>query len=100
VDTSEIRSQISGNVVLENNGEHKMDRSCGSEEVLRGVKAERNILHAIKRRKANWIGHILRRNCLLKHVIEGKVEGRIEVMERRERRRKQLLADHRESRGY
>jgi hypothetical protein len=32
-----------------------------------------------KRRKANWIGHILRRNCLLKHVIEGKLEGRIEM---------------------
>jgi hypothetical protein len=37
------------------------------------------ILQTIKRRKANWIGHILRRNCLLKHVIEGKREGRIEV---------------------
>jgi hypothetical protein len=41
--------------------------------------------------KANWIGHILRRNCLLKHVIEGKVEGRIEMTGRRGRRRKQLL---------
>jgi hypothetical protein len=46
-----------------------------NEEVLHGVKEERNILHTIKRRKANWIGHILRRNCLLKHVIEGKKEG-------------------------
>jgi hypothetical protein len=35
------------------------------------VKEERNIVHTIKRRKANWIGHILRRNCLLKHVTEG-----------------------------
>jgi hypothetical protein len=25
--------------------------------------------------KINWIGHILRRHCLLKHVIEGKIEG-------------------------
>jgi hypothetical protein len=41
---------------------------------LHKVKEERNILHTIKRRKANWIGHILRRNCLLKHVIEGKIE--------------------------
>ena len=24
-----------------------------------------------KRRKANWIAHILRSNCLLKHVTEG-----------------------------
>jgi hypothetical protein len=41
-------------------------------EVLQRVKEERNILHTIKRRKANWIGHILRKNWLLKHVIEGK----------------------------
>jgi hypothetical protein len=47
-----------------------------NEGVLHRVKEERNIVHTIKRRKANWIGHILRRNCLLKHVIEGKVEGR------------------------
>jgi hypothetical protein len=46
-----------------------------NEEVLQRVKEERNILHNIKRRKANWIGHILRRNCLLQHVIEGKIEG-------------------------
>jgi hypothetical protein len=50
--------------------------------VLKRVKEERNILQTIKRRMANWIGHILRRNCLLKHVIEGKIEGRIEVMGR------------------
>jgi hypothetical protein len=37
-----------------------------NEEVLHRVKEERNILHTIKRRKANWIGHSLRRNCLLK----------------------------------
>jgi hypothetical protein len=49
-----------------------------NEEVLHRVE-ERNILHAIKRRKANWIGHILSRNCLLKHVIEGKLQGRTEM---------------------
>jgi hypothetical protein len=48
-----------------------------NEEVLHRVKEERDIVHTIKRRKANWIGHILRRNCLLKHVIKGKLEGRI-----------------------
>ena len=37
------------------------------------VKEDRNILHTIKRKNANWIGHILRRNCNLKHVIEGKI---------------------------
>jgi hypothetical protein len=53
--------------------------SWTNREVLHRVKDERNILHTIKRRKANWIGHILLRNCLLKHVIEGKLEGRIEM---------------------
>ena len=38
---------------------------------------ERNILRTVKSRKANWIGHILRRNCLQKHVTEGKIRGRI-----------------------
>jgi hypothetical protein len=53
------------------------------EDVLRRVKGERNNLHAIKRRKANWIGHGWHRNCFLKHVIEGKIEGRTEVTGRR-----------------
>jgi hypothetical protein len=71
-----------------------------NEEVLHRVKEERNILPTIKRRKANWIGHILRRNCLLKHVIEGKLEGRIEMMGRRGRRPKQLLDDLKEKTRY
>jgi hypothetical protein len=40
-----------------------------NEEVLLKVKEQRNILHEISKRKANWIGHILRRNCLLRQVI-------------------------------
>jgi hypothetical protein len=52
------------------------------------------------KRKANWIGHILRRNCLLKHVIEGKIKGQIEVTRRQERRRKKLLNDLKDRRGY
>jgi hypothetical protein len=64
-----------------------------NEEVLHRVKEERNIVHTIKRRKANWIGHILRRNCLLKHVIEGKLE-----ITRRRGRCKQLLDDRKEDR--
>jgi hypothetical protein len=71
-----------------------------NEEVLHRVKEERNIVHTIKRRKANWIGHILRRNCLLKHEIEGKLEGRIEMTGRRGRRRKQLLDDLKGKRRY
>jgi hypothetical protein len=69
-----------------------------NEEVLHRVKEERIILHTIKRRKANWIGHILRRKCLLKHVIEGKLEARIEMTGRRGRRCKQLLDDLKEKR--
>jgi len=46
--------------------------------------------------ESNWIGHNLRKNCLLIHITEGKIEGRIEVTERRERRRQQLLDDVRE----
>ena len=39
------------------------------------VNEQMNILHEIRKRKANWIGHILRRNCLLTQVIEGKIKG-------------------------
>jgi hypothetical protein len=44
-----------------------------NEEVLHRVKEERNIQHTVKRSKANWIGHISRRNCLLKHGIGRKI---------------------------
>ena len=64
-----------------------------NEEVLVRVNEQRNILHEIRKRKANWIGHILRRNCLLQQVIEGKIKGQIEVTRRRGRRRKKLLDD-------
>jgi len=62
-----------------------------NEDVLLRVKEQRNILHEICERKANWIGHILRRNCLLQRVIEGKIQGKIEVTERQGRRRRKLL---------
>jgi hypothetical protein len=71
-----------------------------NEKVLHRVKEERNILHTIQRRKANWIGYILRRNCSLKHVIERKLEGRIEITERRGRRCKQLLDYLKEKRRF
>jgi len=58
-----------------------------NEEVLLRVKEQRNILHEIRKRTANWIGHILRRNCLLQRVIEGKIQGGIEVTGRQGRRR-------------
>ena len=45
-----------------------------NEGVLLRVKEQRNILHEISKQKANWIGHILRRNCILQQVIEGKIK--------------------------
>jgi len=46
------------------------------------------------------IGHILRRNCLLQQVIEGKIKGGIEVRGMRGRRRRKLLDDLKKGRGY
>ena len=71
-----------------------------NDEVLLRVNEQRNVLHEIRKRKANWIGHILRRNCLLQQVIEGKIKGQIEVTRRRGRRRKKLLDDLEDRRGY
>ena len=68
-----------------------------NEDVLLRVKEQRNILHEIRKRKANWI---LRRNCLLQRVIEGKIQGGIEVTRRQGRRRRKLLDDLTERRGY
>jgi hypothetical protein len=71
-----------------------------NDEVLLRVNEQRNILHEIRKRKVNWIGHILRRNCLLKQVIEGKIKGEMEVTRRRGRRRRKLLDDLQDKRGY
>jgi predicted AlkP superfamily pyrophosphatase or phosphodiesterase len=68
-------------------------------EVLHRAKEERNVLHTINTRKPNWIGHIWHSNCLLKHVIEGKVGG-IVVKGRQGGRRKQLQDDFKAKRGY
>jgi hypothetical protein len=55
---------------------------------------------SVRKRKANWIGHILRRHCLLKQVIEGKIKGKIEVTRRQGIRRKRLQDDLKDRRGY
>ena len=99
LDASGSRSEIPvkfWNVVLQKDGEDHVR----NEEVLLRVNEQRNILHKIIKRKANWIGHILRRNCLLKQVIEGKVKGGMEVTRRRGRRRKNLLDDLKDRKGY
>jgi hypothetical protein len=67
---------------------------------LRFILAQRNILHEISKRKANWIGHTLCRNCLLQQAIEGKIKRGIEVIGRRGRRRRKLLDDLKKRRGY
>jgi hypothetical protein len=54
----------------------------------------------VKKRKANYIGHILSRNCLLKQVIGGKIKAQIELARRRKRRRKKLLDDLWDNGGY
>jgi len=69
------------------------------EQVLQGIREEKNIVHTVNRRNVNWIGRILHGNCLLKHFIERKKEGRIEVTGRRGRS-KQLLSDLTEKRRY
>ena len=71
-----------------------------NEEVLLRVSEQSSILHEIRKRKGNWIGHILHRNCLVKQIIEGKVKGQIELTRRRGRRRKKLLDDLKNRRGY
>ena len=67
-----------------------------NEEVLLRVNEQKNILHEIRKRKADWIGHILHRNCLLKQVIKGKIKGEMEVT----RRQKKLLDDPKDRRGF
>ena len=71
-----------------------------NEDVLLRVNEQRNIVHEIRKRNANWIGHILRRNFLLKQVIEGKIKGEMEVTRRRGRIRRKLLDDLKDRRGY
>jgi hypothetical protein len=71
-----------------------------NEDVLLRVKEKRNILHEIRKRKTKSIGHILRTNCFLQLVIEGKIKGWIKVTKRRGRRCRKLLDDLKERRGY
>jgi hypothetical protein len=68
-----------------------------NEKVFLRVKEQRSNLHEISKRKANWIGHILRGKYL--QVIEGKIKGGMEVIGRRGKRRRKLLEDLKERRG-
>jgi len=79
--------------------EHQSDRPCEKWSVTKSQGGE-GYSKIMKRNKANLIGHILCRNCLLKDVVEGKIERRIEVTRRRGRRCKQLLDHLKETWGY
>ena len=67
--------------------EDYFDQSLKNEEVIHKINKERNALHKTNRRKDNCFGHFLRRNCLVKDLIEGRIEGK----RGRGRRRKPLL---------
>jgi hypothetical protein len=63
-----------------------------NEDISHRVEKERSVLHVMKRKRANWIGHMVPRNCLLKQVMKGKIEG----TGRQGRRCKKLVEDLRE----
>jgi hypothetical protein len=71
-----------------------------SGEVLRRIKEKKNTAHTIESRRSTGLVISWRMKCLLKHLIEEKIGGRIDVKGRRERRRKQLLDKLKEKRGY
>jgi hypothetical protein len=76
--------------MFEKDGEDQSDRKKGKCRSVRfyKLKEERKSLNTIKIRRDNWIGDILRRNCLLKHLIEGRV-GNIEEMRAKRQRREE-----------
>jgi hypothetical protein len=88
------------NVVLEKAGEDQLDRSCEKWESVTWSQVAEEYPTEIRKWKANWIGHILRRYYLLKQVIAGKIKGETEMKIRRGRRRKKLLDDLKHMRGY
>ena len=85
--------------MLKKVGKEQLDRSCERWSITR-VNEGRKILHTLKRKIDNSIGHFLRRNCLLKSVTKGKMEGNMAVTRRRGRKCKQLLDNLKEKRRY
>jgi hypothetical protein len=74
----------------------KCSEKVTNEQVLYRIEEKRALLNNILRVEANWIGHILRRNCLLHDAIEGQITGVKGVG----KRRTQLLDDFRNRRRY
>ena len=78
-------------MVLEEYGQDQLDRSRGNSSITYTAGGKKILhTHTIKSTKVNWIGHILRRNCLLKHVIRREM---IVGTRSRGRRLKKLLND-------
>jgi hypothetical protein len=75
----------------------KWSKKVTNEQVLERRAEKRTLLNNILHRKANWIGHILGRNCLLR---EGGIEGQMTEVKEVGRRRTQLLDDLRNKRRY
>jgi len=100
VSSSNPEKLPAGSVATSTISQAGLVKRVGNEEILLRVKEQGNVLHEISKRRANWIGHVLRRNCLLQRVIEGKIKGGIEVKGGRGRRRRKLLGDLKERRGY
>jgi hypothetical protein len=100
LDTSEGRSEIPLKCGAGEGWRRSVDRSCQKGRNSTQSQGGEEYPTYTKRKKANGIGHILRRNYLLKHVIQGKIEGRIEVTGRRGRRPKQLLDEFKERKEY
>ena len=48
----------------------KWSEKVTNEKILERIGEKRTLENNIQRRKANWTGHILRRNCLLHDAIE------------------------------
>jgi hypothetical protein len=61
-------------VELEKDGEDLWADRVRNETALYRVNEKKNIVHTKKRRKANWIDHILCRKGLMKHIIGRKTE--------------------------
>ena len=84
------------NVVLEENGEDKWSEKVTNQKVIGRVGEKRTLLNNILRRKANWIVHIPRGNCVPRDAIEGQMT----VVNGVGRKRTQVLDDLRNRRCW
>jgi hypothetical protein len=101
LDTLKSRSEVPGkfsNVVQEKDGEDQLVQACEKRRSATQSQGGKKYF-TYNKRKPKWIGHILHRNCLLKHVTAAKIEGRLEVTGSR-KTHEQVLNNLKEMRGY